>query len=204
MLRAAKRARINASRGEDLFTEYRRRDYPVPPTQTESTLLVNYDPAFFSPEPRGYASYDTNTKPAVFVPSDTATEDEEVIVLRPLTSPDGWRPILENGFRTGRTLTQLWMCDIAPLVGVPFPMGDATLSLGARAEASRRLNAFGEALWLFVECERRRMQTEPAAWVKWRLLLQDIRECSPIVISIVFGCIEAALRRHDGQFSLTH
>ncbi len=96
------------------------------------------------------------------------------------------------------------MCDIALLVGVPFPMGDATLSLGARAEASQRLKAFGEALWIFVECEWRRLPMEPAAWVQWRLLLQDIRECSPIVISIVIGCIEAALRRHDGHFSLTH
>ncbi len=112
-------------------------------------------------------------------------------------------PFFKNGFRMGRNLTQLWISDIAPLVGVPFPMGDASLILGARAEASRRLKAFGEALWLFIECEWRRMLTEPAAWVHWRLILQDVRECSPMVISIVIRCIEAALRRHDGHFSLT-
>jgi hypothetical protein len=150
------------------------------------------------------------------VPPSSAAEAEEEDggppePLLPLTDPAAWRPILEDGFAAGHTLPRMWADTVAPLVGVPFPYADggggdrassSPLDLRARGDVARRLRAFGDALWSTVGGDGGRRSlpvSEPETWAHWRRLIDDIRTCTPVVVPVVVGCIEAALLCHSSS-----
>jgi hypothetical protein len=133
-------------------------------------------------------------------PAAAAVEEEEggAEPLLSLTDPAAWRPILEDGFAAGRTLPRMWADTVAPLVGVPFPYaadgGDgvsASSSPRTRGAAAQRLRAFGDALWSLVG--HGLPVADPEAWARWRRLIDDIRTCTPVVLPVVVGDVEAAL-----------
>lgn len=89
----------------------------------------------------------TDADTTVVAAAEPATAD--VVPVYSLTDPDTWQHILEQGYRENRSLTYMWQNDLAPLLGVPYPMGNNFITIEIREDIVPRLKAFGMALKQF-------------------------------------------------------
>jgi hypothetical protein len=117
---------------------------PMPPPPVTDDVTVSTG----NREPRPAMAAVTREQP-----DDDAAPAEPpatgIVPVYSLTDPDTWRMILEQGHCANRSLTYMWKKDLAPLLGIPYPLGNDFIEIEIREDIVPRLKAFGVALRQF-------------------------------------------------------